>query len=49
MLEIKTAISGLLRKFKLEAVDDVSTKAILQEIVIRPKDGVRVKLIRRKY
>lgn len=48
MLEIKTVISGLLRKFKLKAVDNVATKPILQEIVIRPKDGVKVKLVRRR-
>lgn len=47
MLEIKTAISSLLRKFKLVAVDEVATKPILQEIVLRPKDGIRVKLVRR--
>lgn len=47
MLEIKTIISGLLKKFRLEAVDTVATKPVLQEVVLRPKDGIRVKLIRR--
>lgn len=48
MLEIKTVICGILRKFKLEAVDTIDSKQILQQIVIYPKNGVRVKLIRRK-
>ena len=50
MMEMKTLLSSMLRKFQLTT--DVPRKefdaALLHEIVLRPGDGVKVKITRRQ-
>ena len=50
MMEMKTLLSSMLRKFQLTT--DVSREdfdaALLHEIVLRPGDGVKVKITRRQ-
>lgn len=44
MMEMKIVVSAILTKFKLIAVDTPQEKVIEQEMVLRPKDGIRMKL-----
>ncbi|KAG5886304.1 hypothetical protein JTB14_003460 [Gonioctena quinquepunctata] len=48
MLELKTAIVGILRKFKLEPVDKPEDMVFLSDMVLRPKGKIRVKFVLRK-
>lgn len=48
LLELKAVISGILRKYVLVAVDKPSDKVLLQEMVLRPKGGIKIKLLSRK-
>lgn len=48
-MELKIVISAILKKFRLVAVDKPEEKVLEQEIVLRPKDGIRIKLVPRKY
>lgn len=47
MLEMKTVLSSILRKFILEPIDTPENVALNLEMVIRPKNGLRIKFIRR--
>ncbi|XP_060525303.1 cytochrome P450 4C1-like [Cylas formicarius] len=47
ILEIKSALCALLKKFKLEPVDRPEDIVYIQDLVLRPKNGVRMKFIRR--
>lgn len=47
MLEIKTVISGILRKYSLKAVDTPETITLYQDMVLRPKGGIKIKFVRR--
>lgn len=44
LLELKAAVSAIVQKFVLEADDTPETLKIGQEIVLRPKNGLKVKL-----
>lgn len=37
-------ISAVLRKYKIEAVDRREDLTLLGELILRPKDGLRVKI-----
>lgn len=43
LLELKTAVSAIVRNFVLEPVDTPETVKIAQEIVLRPKGGLKVR------
>ncbi|CAG9769844.1 unnamed protein product [Ceutorhynchus assimilis] len=47
MLEIKSFFSGLLRKFVLEPVDTPETIQLIQDMILRPANGIKVKFILR--
>ncbi|XP_043651942.1 cytochrome P450 4c3 [Drosophila teissieri] len=44
ILEEKAVISTVLRKYKIEAVDRREDLTLLGELILRPKDGLRVKI-----
>lgn len=46
-LEIKTVLCSILRKFKLEPIDTPETRQLCAELVIRTKNGIRVKFVKR--
>ncbi|XP_019870625.2 cytochrome P450 4C1 [Aethina tumida] len=48
LIEIKTVITGILRNFVLEPVDTPDTITLITDLVIRSKDGIRIKFIKRK-
>lgn len=48
LMEMKIVISAILKKFQLVAIDAPVEKVIEQEIVLRPKNGIRIKLLPRK-
>lgn len=48
MAEMKTFIAGLLRKYVLEPVDTPQTITMVQDMMLRPKNGIRIKLAPRK-
>ncbi|XP_066141715.1 cytochrome P450 4c3-like isoform X2 [Euwallacea fornicatus] len=48
MLEIKAFFCGLLRKFVLEPVDTPETLSLIQEIILRSQNGIRVKFTLRQ-
>ncbi|XP_066251087.1 cytochrome P450 4c3-like isoform X2 [Euwallacea similis] len=48
MLEIKAFFCGLLRKFVLEPVDTPETLVLFQEMILRSRNGVRVKFTLRQ-
>ncbi|XP_044262894.1 cytochrome P450 4C1-like [Tribolium madens] len=43
-LELKTVLCGILRKFKLEKVDDMYEIEFRPDLVLRPKNDVKVKI-----
>lgn len=43
-MELKSIISGILRKYKLKAIDTIEDVVIAQQMVIRPNDGIKIKL-----
>ncbi|XP_055382123.1 cytochrome P450 4c3 [Condylostylus longicornis] len=48
ILEEKCVLSTILRKYKIEAVDRREDLTLLGELILRPKDGLRVKITRRE-
>ncbi|CAH1119101.1 unnamed protein product [Phaedon cochleariae] len=48
ILEIKAALCGILRKFKLEAVDAPEDMVFKSDLVLRPAGEIRVKFVPRK-
>lgn len=44
MLEMKTVISGILRKYILEPVDTPNTITLVQDFMLRSKDGIKIRL-----
>lgn len=44
ILEEKSVISAVLRKYKVEAIDRREDLTLLGELILRPKDGLRVKI-----
>lgn len=49
ILEEKAVISTVLRKYKIEAVDRREDLTLLGELILRPKDGLRVKITERVW
>lgn len=47
MLEMKTVISGILRKYILEPVDTPNTITLVQDFMLRSKNGIKIKLRKR--
>ncbi|XP_039277042.1 cytochrome P450 4c3 [Nilaparvata lugens] len=47
LLEEKSIASSILRKYRVEAIDRREDLTLLGELILRPKDGIRVKLQRR--
>jgi len=47
MLEEKTVLSSILRKYRVESLDRREDLTLLGELILRPKDGLRVRLHRR--
>ena len=47
LMEEKTVLSKLVRRFSVESIDPVAEVKPIVEIITRPKDGVRVKLSKR--
>ncbi|XP_055676455.1 cytochrome P450 4c3 [Lutzomyia longipalpis] len=48
ILEEKSVISAVLRKYKIEAVDRREDLTLMGELILRPKDGLRVRITPRK-
>lgn len=44
ILEEKAVISTVLRRFKVEAIDRREDLTLLGELILRPKDGLRVRI-----
>lgn len=47
LLEEKSAISAVLRNYKVEALDRREDLTLLGELILRPKNGLRVKITKR--
>ena len=47
LLELKVALCGILRKFKLEKVDDMFDVEFRPDLVLRPKKDIKVKILTR--
>uniref|UniRef100_A0A1A9WU68 Cytochrome P450 n=1 Tax=Glossina brevipalpis TaxID=37001 RepID=A0A1A9WU68_9MUSC len=47
ILEEKAVISTVLRKYKIEAIDRREDLTLLGELILRPKDGLRIKITER--
>ncbi|KAL1459378.1 hypothetical protein WDU94_011365 [Cyamophila willieti] len=47
MLEEKVILANILQRFRVEAVDRREDLTLLGELILRPKDGIRVKLFPR--
>lgn len=47
ILEEKAVISTVLRRFKIESVDRREDLTLLGELILRPKDGLRVRITER--
>ncbi|XP_053970133.1 cytochrome P450 4c3 [Anastrepha ludens] len=47
ILEEKTVLSTILRKYKIESIDRREDLTLLGELILRPKDGLRVKITKR--
>lgn len=48
MLEEKCVISSVIRKYCIEAVDRREDLTLLGELILRPKDGLKVRITRRQ-
>lgn len=48
ILEEKAIISSVLRKYRIEAVDRREDLTLLGELILRPKDGLGVKITTRE-
>jgi cytochrome P450 family 4 len=48
ILEEKAVISAVLRKYKIEAVDRREDLTLLGELILRPKDGLAVRITPRE-
>lgn len=47
ILEEKVILSSVLRKFKVEAIDRREDLTLMCEQILRPRDGIRIKLTKR--
>lgn len=48
LLEEKSVISAVLRNYRIEALERREDLVLLGELILRPKDGLRVKLTARE-
>ncbi|XP_030757139.1 cytochrome P450 4C1-like [Sitophilus oryzae] len=48
ILEVKTVLCGILRNFILEPVDTPETLVLIQELILRSRDGVKIKFVPRE-
>ncbi|CAL8111161.1 unnamed protein product [Orchesella dallaii] len=48
MMEEKVLLASLLRRFKLEPVDTVETVPVVPDLILRPKCGIKVRLVSRE-
>jgi cytochrome P450 len=44
MLEEKVVLSSVLRRLRLETLDKREDITLLQELILRPKNGIRIKI-----
>jgi hypothetical protein len=44
MLEEKVVLSSVLRKLRLQSLDTTEDIPLLLELILRPKDGLRIKI-----
>lgn len=49
MLEMQTIISGILKEYELYPVDTPSSITLIQDVVLRSKNGIKIKFRRRKW
>lgn len=49
MAEMKICLTGIVRKFIIEPVDTPNTIILTQDVLLRPKNGVKIKLKLRKH
>ena len=47
MMEAKVTLATLLRKFRVQSMDKEDNLALLCELVLRPKNGLKIKLFDR--
>ncbi|CAG7824844.1 unnamed protein product, partial [Allacma fusca] len=47
MIEEKVILANLFRNFKVEAAERIEDVTVMMEIITRPKNGLRVRLISR--
>jgi Cytochrome P450. len=47
ILEEKAVLASVLRKYRVEAVDRREDLILLGELILRPKDGLKVKIFPR--
>ncbi|KAJ4434439.1 Cytochrome P450 4C1 [Periplaneta americana] len=47
LLEEKTVISSILRNFKVESVEQRKNLNLMNELILRPESGIRVRLLPR--
>lgn len=43
-MEEKIVVASVLRRFHVEAIDKAEDLALLAELILRPKDGIRLRL-----
>ena len=48
MMSQKVVLSSIFRNFCVESVEKLEDMVLLGELVLRPRDGIKVRLIRRE-
>lgn len=46
-MEEKIILASVLRRFKVEALDKPSEITVMSELILRPRDGIRLRLSHR--
>lgn len=46
-MEEKVILASILRRFNVESIDQLQDVAILTELILRPRDGIRMRLTRK--
>lgn len=47
-MEEKIIVSSVLRNFRVQALDKPSDLALLTELILRPRDGIRLRVTPKK-
>ena len=47
LMEEKVILASILRRFNVESIDQLQDVAILTELILRPRDGIRMRLTRK--